>query len=220
MAKQQKTGQGEGVRPKPIPVKAGTAGGNGAWAKKRARHTRTFSKKGDGVVPAFDQTPEGRKKRQATFIEALSEHGTVRAACRAADIERVTYYKWIKEFPEFKEACEASIENFVDDLEEQGFLRAKDKSDLLLMFHLKRFRPQYRDNYREPQGKAEEEEARQVAREDVQKKLDILAERRMERLVTEGSKGKLKLEKAEESEDEVEDEDPDVEVVVKRSRRA
>lgn len=206
------------------PKTRGTKGGNGAWKKKRARHTRTSLKNGTGTAEVFDQTTAGRIERQKKFLKGLAEFGTIRAGCREADVDRRTYYNWIESHAEFKEAVEHALEEAVDDLEEVGLKRAKDKSDLLIMFFLKRFRPQYRDNYKAAVGKPEEEELQARSHEDVSKRLDILAQRQAEKLLTEGSKGSESNVEIQRSHEDVEDEDPDetsdFEVIPIRRKRA
>jgi hypothetical protein len=180
------------------------------WSKKNAR------------VGLQDQTPEGRAKRQDRFLDGLIEFGTIAAGCRAADIARQTYYEWIKLFPDFKEACEIAFETHIEDLEEVAHIRAADKSDLLLMFALKKLRPEYRDTYRAPVGKPEEEEQELVSKEEITKKLNVLAERRIERIKgSVGSKPKegTEIEVRRSHEEVVEEDDSDYDVIPLKSRR-
>lgn len=194
------TKSGNGSRPKPRPPTAGKPGGNGSWSKKNklrakpngeaASHTHISYLEGVGVPPTldelagsldpFDHTPEGRAKRQAVFLLALQEFGTIKAGCRACNISRTTYIKWIEDFPEFKEATENAFMDVGDDLEEEVFRRGKNGSDGLLMFAVKRFKPEYRDNFKPDDGKAGDEEGLQQgsAADAVKSRIKSLQERR------------------------------------------
>lgn len=173
--------------------KSGEPGGNGAWTKKQARKAaakRThvsdqkdfqhdISHATEATTP-FNQTPEGKLERQKLFIEGLIERGTIAAGCRHADIDRKTYYNWIQAGGDFKEAVEAAFEIVADDLEEAGYERAKEKSDILLIFLLKGLRPKFRDNFKEGGGQKPEEEVekQRVASESVRTRLEALRKRR------------------------------------------
>jgi hypothetical protein len=80
------------------------------------------------------------------FLKHFGRSGNIRAACEVAGIDRHTYYTWRREDPEFDRACEHAHEDALDSLEEVGWERARESSDLLLMFFLKAGRPaQYRE---------------------------------------------------------------------------
>lgn len=105
------------------------------------------------------------KKRAAAA--AYAEVGTVLHACKAAEIDRATFYRWLKTDPEFAAAVELAREDAADRLEREVVRRAVEGveeplvsggkmlgtvtrySDTLLIFALKGLRPQkYRDNAR------------------------------------------------------------------------
>jgi hypothetical protein len=124
-------------------------------------------------------TPEAKEIRKALYLEGLIDFGTPTAGARTAGISIFTVYKWKRDDPEFKQMCEEAEEIITQGLEEEAIVRAKEKSDLLLMFLLKKRRPEYRDNWKEPEEgrkKAGEEEM-SAARRLVEDKLQKLRER-------------------------------------------
>lgn len=173
------------------PPTAGKPGGNGAWSKKRrAKKVEVVEEtENEGAITSHvttktrlvlhDMTPAGKLKRQEQFLEGLIEFGTIRAGCRAAEVDRPTYYRWIEQDPDFKAAVEYTFEDHADDLEQEAYRRAKEKSDLLLMFAIKRFRPAFRDNYKGAEGgKAGDEAMKQkTAAAQVQSRLAALRKR-------------------------------------------
>lgn len=213
------------------PPTAGTKGGNGAWSKKSravaakramleravAAQTHEVAEKGDtGVASPFEQlrlldlTPQGRLDRQQKFLQSYLEFGTVTAGCRGAGVSRRQYYHWLEKYPDFKEAVDVALEGHVDDLEEAARTRAKEKSDLLMIFLLKRHRPEFRDSHQVPGGSGaegskpqEQEEAEAAAAETVKSRLNSL---RARRIANSGVKVQKKLPKST-SEDEFEDEE-------------
>lgn len=94
----------------------------------------------------------GHSKKDPTawkpaWLEAFGEYGTVYHACKAAGVGRSTVYRHRESDAEFAEAWAAAEEDVSDGLEQEAARRAKDGSDVLLIFLLKARRPQkYRDN--------------------------------------------------------------------------
>jgi hypothetical protein len=82
------------------------------------------------------------------FLERLAATGSVAGACAAAGVGRTTAYRHRWSDPGFAEDWDDAIEEFCDDLEEEAWRRARDGSDVLMMFMLKAVRPEkYRDHY-------------------------------------------------------------------------
>lgn len=80
------------------------------------------------------------------FLEALRETGIVREACKKSRVGRTTVYEHLKDGGAFKQAFDEAIAESTECLEEVAVHRAKDGSDLLLIFLLKSRRPDiYRD---------------------------------------------------------------------------
>lgn len=80
-----------------------------------------------------------------------------------------------------------------DDLEETAAERAKDKSDLLMMFLLKKRRPEFRDNFKGEAPEKVKPATESSARLEIDRRLNNLADRSKEvpKLVT----GKVKTTK-------------------------
>ena len=132
--------------------------------KKKVAKKKTTKKKVLAKVAA-KKAPKGgsaivrrvvRKKaptRRATTqqlkksaLKGYLEFGTITAGCLGANINRCTWYKWIKTDPEFETKVENAKEEVTDGLEQVAITRAKGGSDTLLIFLLKGNRP---DKYKE-----------------------------------------------------------------------
>ena len=83
-----------------------------------------------------------QKKR---FIDALTNHGTVRHAAQAAGVSRNTVYRWRQEDFEFAEAWSDAHENAVDVVENVIYQQAAGGNTLAAFFYLKAHRKKYRD---------------------------------------------------------------------------
>lgn len=92
------------------------------------------------------KTERGAELARQRFLQTLATTINVTAACRAANISRQTAYTWREADPEFAQAWSDAMDAALDDLEEVTAQRARDGSDLLMMFLLKANRP---DKYRE-----------------------------------------------------------------------
>jgi hypothetical protein len=75
------------------------------------------------------------------FLEVLASGNTVEMAARSAGVHRVTAYRHRKEEPEFAAQWDQALESGSDMLEEIAIARARQHSDMLLMFLLKARRP-------------------------------------------------------------------------------
>jgi hypothetical protein len=87
------------------------------------------------------------KSKEKKILDCLRSGGTIKEAVEAGGIGRTTLFEWKSEDPEFAALVEAAIEDGTDALEGIARDRAKEKSDLLLMFILKKRRPEFRDNH-------------------------------------------------------------------------
>ena len=85
------------------------------------------------------------------FLSVLRTTANVSKACKAAKTSRETAYKHRRTYPKFAQAwtqaLEEATELFEDEVRHRALDRNDDKSHLLLMFELKKRRPEYRDNY-------------------------------------------------------------------------
>jgi hypothetical protein len=87
------------------------------------------------------------KQKARRVLDILREGGTIKEACDAVHMSRSTLHEWRTDDPEFAAEVEAAIEDGTDVLAGIARDRAKEKSDLLLMFILKKRDPSYRDNH-------------------------------------------------------------------------
>ena len=82
------------------------------------------------------------------FLARLAETGNILAACRAVGISRSTVYDRRDGDQAFAALMASALEDAIDDLEEEARQRARDGSDVLLMFLLKAHRPEkYRERH-------------------------------------------------------------------------
>jgi hypothetical protein len=83
------------------------------------------------------------------FLKNLARTGAVMHSANKAGIHRDTAYDHRDRFPEFAEAWDHALDAAVEDLELVCRNRARDYSDLLLIFLLKAHRPErYRETRR------------------------------------------------------------------------
>ena len=80
--------------------------------------------------------------KKQSFLKALAELGTVTAACKACGIRRDSVYDWRLDDPAFGKGWEDAFATYYDGLEAVAFERAKEKSDLLMIFTLKAGKPE------------------------------------------------------------------------------
>ena len=96
------------------------------------------------------------RQSQKSFLAALSQTGTIIAACRLIGIDNHTPGRWIRKYPKFKEEFDSVKEHaeqylIKDQIEEQFYQRAlagkeDGQSAIIGMFTLKKIDPRYRDN--------------------------------------------------------------------------
>jgi AcrR family transcriptional regulator len=89
---------------------------------------------------------------KATFLAHLMTGKSVKASAEAAGVGRRTFYDWRDMDAEFREAWEDAITGSVEVLEDEVRDRALDRTDknshILLMFLVKKHKPEYRENYK------------------------------------------------------------------------
>lgn len=91
-------------------------------------------------------TLEKEREWFPAFLAVLRNTANVRAACEKAKIDRRTAYRNRDENESFRERWDEAVEDACDQLEAMAWLRAKGRSDVLLIFLLKAHRP---EKYRE-----------------------------------------------------------------------
>ena len=99
------------------------------------------------TIPARTRTRKlsavDAKKRA---IEIYRDTGIVRDAIEGCGYSRATWWDWIEKDPEFAAAVEQAKEDAIEVLEREARRRARETSDVLLIFLLKAARPEiYRD---------------------------------------------------------------------------
>jgi hypothetical protein len=109
--------------------------------------TRNRSPKRPGAKPGRERLAptDPREALKAAFLTAYAEWGNVTAGCKVAKVPRRTFYEWIARDEAFARAVDATREEVLDDLEQEMFKRAREKSDLLMIFTLKHNRDRYRE---------------------------------------------------------------------------
>jgi hypothetical protein len=75
------------------------------------------------------------------FLKVLAAGNTIEMAARSAGVDRVTAWRHRKADKEFSEQWDEALEAGADMLEEIAIERARQHSDMLLMFLLKARRP-------------------------------------------------------------------------------
>ncbi len=90
---------------------------------------------------------------KATFLANLLLGKSVKAAAEAAGVGRRTFYDWRDMDAEFRAAWEdaltGSIEVLEDEVRERALDRLDKNSHILLMFLVKKHKPEYRENYKQ-----------------------------------------------------------------------
>lgn len=81
-------------------------------------------------------------EKRAAFLEELATGNSITAASQLAGFARTAAFKWRNEDEAFAADWEDAVEAGTDTLEDIAVARAKDKSDLLLIFMLKGRRPE------------------------------------------------------------------------------
>jgi len=87
---------------------------------------------------AQERTAQARVDHKADMIRALETSlGIVTSACRTVGIDRKTHYNWLKEDPDYREACEAIQDQALDYVEQQLFQLVKNMETAAVIFYLK-----------------------------------------------------------------------------------
>src|SRR6266705_198451 len=110
---------------------------------------------------------------------ALKEGNSVTRACKLSGLSRRTAYYLKAEDVEFADAWEDAIASGIEELEDHLRSRALDKEDkssaILLMFLLKKLKPQYRENFKPETKKTVEKTPEfEFSKDEVQKAIEIL----------------------------------------------
>jgi hypothetical protein len=86
------------------------------------------------------------KVKQAEFIKAFIKNiGVVYRSCEEVDINEATYYKWLREDPEFREMLTIAENRFCNALVASMFKRGLEKDNTASIFLLKSLQPEKYD---------------------------------------------------------------------------
>lgn len=88
------------------------------------------------------------ERKQDAFLVAYRTLGTIKEACAVTHVSRQAVHRWRKDDAHFLEAFDQADIEFTEHLESIVLDRAKNKSDILLMFALKKRVPAYRENFK------------------------------------------------------------------------
>jgi hypothetical protein len=78
------------------------------------------------------------KEKKEHFLEAFEQAaGNVSVACKKVLISRETYYRYLKEDPEFKQKCEEINESLLDMAETMLLKQIKNDNTTSIIFYLK-----------------------------------------------------------------------------------
>jgi len=78
------------------------------------------------------------RTRKEAMLKAMSKYrGIVTDSCKAANVPRRTYYQWMEDDPEFREAIEDIAEEALDFVESQHYKNIKEGNVASTIFHLK-----------------------------------------------------------------------------------
>jgi hypothetical protein len=99
-----------------------------------------------GVRGEYKKATETRETQKKTILSWLSRGFSEGGAVARAGLSYTQYLKWKKEDDVFRADVEVAKGLGTNCLEDVATSRAKRKSDILLMFLLKKRDPSYRDN--------------------------------------------------------------------------
>jgi len=91
---------------------------------------------------------ESPNAKRLAFLRAFAKTGTITAAARAAKSTRQKHYEWLRDDPEYAALYEAAKDEFVESVESTVHALALSGHPILLMFLLKRHKPEYRDQHK------------------------------------------------------------------------
>jgi hypothetical protein len=101
------------------------------------------------VTKMTDARARATRRWQTRFLKALCQSPSVKAACSAAGISRMTAYRYRDADAEFAENWQYALQQSVDDLEAVAFKLASEGDSNLIQFLLRAHRPEiYKDTQR------------------------------------------------------------------------
>lgn len=122
---------------------------------------------------------EQKGQIKGKFLSALEMGHTIRRAAEYSGANRTTLYDWRDQEPSFARDWDHAVESGTDLLEDEVLTRALDREDTqsarLLIFLLKKRRPEFRDNF-DTKTTVVHETVREISfsKEDVDEAIAIL----------------------------------------------
>lgn len=125
----------------------------------RDRNRERLQQNGDDEIKSISERVQQNRDSKHAFtcrykkgalLNFYSETGKLLNSCERAGTSHQCHYRWLREddvyAAEFEEAQVMAADKFEGDIVHRGFERDRP-SDLLAMFHMKKLRPEYRDNF-------------------------------------------------------------------------
>lgn len=124
---------------------------------------------------------------QILWLESYRKRWTVTAACLETGISRVTYYEWLKKYPQFKEKVAVDSNRQQDYVETKLVESINDRNIAAIIFWLKHRHPEYRIDQFKFKGEVENRVI--LTKSQMDELLKNLRRRKTESLGTEPSEG-------------------------------
>ena len=89
--------------------------------------------------------------KKKLFLNDLARNGNISNAAKRAGVVRRTHYDWLDNDPDYKQQYDDALADFKDGIEfeiHRRAMKAKVRSDTMLIFEAKKWIPEYRDNYK------------------------------------------------------------------------
>ena len=115
-------------------------------------------------MPSDTHSPKSLlgKRNRSRFLTALLQCGTIAEAARLAEVDRANVYRTMTDDVYFRVAVDEARDIGIEALKDVAYARARDKSDVLLMFLIKQADPTYRESYRAPEDESDKVSLRDV----------------------------------------------------------
>ena len=85
------------------------------------------------------------KAKQRVFLSAFEKYqGIITGACKETGINRATYYRWMKKFPDFRARANRILKHQVDYVEDRLLKAIAEDNIAAIIFYLKCKHPMYK----------------------------------------------------------------------------
>lgn len=138
--------------------------------------------------PNKDTVKKRIARDQEIWLESYKKRWTITAACLETGIARVTYYEWLKKYPDFAEKVAMDSKRQQDYVETKLVESINDKNIAAIIFWLKHRHPRYLiDQFK---FKGEIKSKIEISDEQFDQLLENLRRRKKESLSKESGEGK------------------------------